>query len=150
MSFLFGYSCLSATEAMADTRLIQKRHRTVKYFLVFVLSLLSVMQLLAQQGPFFVILRNGQTHYGSSIVYERPILKDAQFVLDSVAYPADSVVFVQNHHGYFANLTDFYKKDYDQFAMRMKKETISVFEEVDMNVYGGISFGYGQLFSFLY
>jgi len=124
---------------MADARLVQKRSRTLKYFLVFLLSLMSVVQLLAQQAPFFVTLRNSQTHYGSKIVYERPILQDAQFVLDGVVYPADSVAFVQNHHGYFANLRDFYKKDYDQFAMRMKKAPISVYEEVDMNIYGGES-----------
>jgi hypothetical protein len=115
-----------------------------KKALVALAAFVSVVAFGQEEKPFFLKKFDGTTLRGTTISYERPIMKEAVFLIDSVSYPASEIEFIQNHHGLFGNLNRFYKDDSDIFAMRIKRARISIFEEVDMYVYGAPSLRLGQ------
>ena len=86
-----------------------------------------------------VQLTNGEVFQGESLVFEKPILKPACFRLDSRLVLANDVRFFKNNHGYFANLNHATSANKDGYAIRIKKGKIDLFEEIDIDVYGGTS-----------
>jgi len=84
-----------------------------------------------------LVLFNGEVITGSTLTYESPILKPAEFLLDGNSYETTSVEFFQNNHGYFANLGRQNNNRQERYAMRIQKGKINLFEEVEMEVYGG-------------
>lgn len=84
-----------------------------------------------------LILFNGEVITGNQLVYNCPILKPAEFVLDGIAYETSTVEFFQNNHGYFANLSRQNSKSKERYAMRIQKGNINLYEEIEIEVYGG-------------
>lgn len=84
-----------------------------------------------------LILYNGEVLTGNSLLYHSPILKPAEFVLDGLSYETSMVEFFQNKHGYFANLSNQNRNSHERYALCIRMGKVNLFEEIDMEVYGG-------------
>jgi hypothetical protein len=73
---------------------------------------------------------------GSELTYDVPILKPAVFHLDDQTIDSKNVEFVQNKHGFFANLSKIHGDKSERYAMRIKQGRANIYEEVSMEVYG--------------
>ena len=82
-------------------------------------------------------LYNGEELSGSNLVYEAPILKPSELVLDGVSYETSLVEFFRNKHGFFANLGRLHNNRQERYAMRIQSGKLNLFEEIDIEVYGG-------------
>lgn len=82
----------------------------------------------------YVVLNNGERIEGT-ITYERPIMKAPQIKVNAFSVAPNEVGLLRNTHGIFANVSQF-NKGMDSFALRVKMGSISVFENVNMDVYG--------------
>jgi hypothetical protein len=106
--------------------------------IVLIAGLLSVLYAPAQYIDDIgnhVELCSGQIIEGQSVQYSRPILKSPVFLVDEQSVLPRDVAFLKNDHGYFARVDgSFIAKE--QYAMRIRKGPISMFEVVDIVVYG--------------
>jgi hypothetical protein len=84
-----------------------------------------------------VVLYSGEITTGEKLLYEAPVLKDAVFNLDGEIFESEKISFFQNNHGYFANLSKFHGPRAERYALRIKKGKINLFEEIEIDVYGG-------------
>jgi hypothetical protein len=84
-----------------------------------------------------VVLYSGEITTGEKLLYEALPLKDAVFNLDGEIFESEKVGFFQNNHGYFANLSKFHGPRAERYALRIKKGKINLFEEIEIDVYGG-------------
>lgn len=82
----------------------------------------------------YVVLNNGERIEGN-VKYERPILKSPTIKVNEFAVSPNEVGLLRNSHGVFTNVTEF-NKGAETFAIRVKLGPVSVFERVDMDVYG--------------
>ena len=87
------------------------------------------------QKEHHVLLLDGSKLSGERLIYERPILQSPFFSLDQQRIETSQVVFLKNNHGYFAHL-DSVAGGKERYAMQIKNGRISVFEEVDIGIYG--------------
>ncbi|MCH2199383.1 MAG: hypothetical protein MK081_11440 [Flavobacteriales bacterium] len=86
-------------------------------------------------GQQYVIKEEGDTLSGESLVFVDPIMKAPYFLLDSVQINWDDIALARNQHGVFVNVSDI-SSGKASFAMRIRKGELSIFEKVDMSVYG--------------
>lgn len=84
-----------------------------------------------------LILYSGEVINGLELKYESPKLKQAQFYMDGSAYSSDEVKFFQNSHGFFANLSKVHGENSERYALRIRKGRMSLYEEINMDIYGG-------------
>ena len=82
----------------------------------------------------YVVLNNGDRIEGT-IKYERPIMKAPQIKVNEFTVAPNEVGLLRNSHGIFANVSQL-NKGMESFALRVKVGPISVFENVDMDIYG--------------
>lgn len=83
-----------------------------------------------------VELYSGVTIEGTRLLYVKPVLQGAKFTLDSITYNTDSIAFVSNNHGTFANLHHIMGGKNESFAMRIRKGNLHLYELVDIEIYG--------------
>ncbi len=84
-----------------------------------------------------LILFSGEVVNGLELKYEAPSLKQANFFIDGSAYASDEVKFFQNSHGFFANLAKVHGANSERYALRIRKGRMSLYEEINMDIYGG-------------
>ena len=84
-----------------------------------------------------VFLASGDVVTGEKLSYETAPTGRQQFVLDNEQYDSEEVRFFQNNHGYFANLNRVLGSNQERYALRIRKAKMSLYEEVEMEVYGG-------------
>lgn len=82
----------------------------------------------------YVVLANGEQINGS-VAFNAPIMKPSFVLVDDVRLKPTEVGLLRNKHGVFANVSHL-NNGQEAFAMRVKPGKISVFERVDMSVYG--------------
>lgn len=83
----------------------------------------------------YVVKQTGDTLQGESLTFVDPILKEAYFKLDSIRINWSEISLVRNEHGVFANVSHIVSGK-EVFAMRIRSGDLSIYEEVDMDVYG--------------
>ncbi|MBI1268355.1 MAG: hypothetical protein GC193_13090 [Cryomorphaceae bacterium] len=83
----------------------------------------------------FVLLARGESIFTEDITYRTEILKETGFKTDVGFFCTNEIAAIKNQNGYFINVSDL-KKGEEHWAFRFQKTPISLFEEVDMNVYG--------------
>ncbi len=112
---------------------------TLMRILFSILSVLLVQFCSAQltKPEHSVVLYTGEITTGEKLLYESQPLKDAMFNLDGEMFESEKVGFFQNNHGYFANLSKFHGPRAERYALRIKKGKINLFEEIEIDVYGG-------------
>lgn len=81
-------------------------------------------------------LYSGEALTGEKLLYLNPIMKTPVFDLDGKKYESPTVQFLENNHGFFANLNKIHGDKSERYALRIKSGKISIFEEVDMEFYG--------------
>lgn len=84
-----------------------------------------------------IVYFSGEKVDGDRLIYEAPILKAPHFDLDGLQIETPSVAFFQNNHGYFANLAKIHGEKAERYAIRIKTGNINLYEEIEMEVYGG-------------
>lgn len=109
--------------------------RTLVFILGFMVVGASYGQLTNPQQK--LVLYNGETLTGERLVYESSLLKPSVFTLDDGQFETSSVEYFQNNHGYFANLGRLHNNRQERYAMRIQKGKINLFEEIEIEVYGG-------------
>lgn len=82
-------------------------------------------------------LMSGETIEGKHLSYIAPSNAEAMFQLDGMLYPSREVEFFQNKHGYFANLGRIEGFSKPGFAMCVDKGRTNLYQEIDIDVYGG-------------
>ncbi|MFM9986584.1 MAG: hypothetical protein ACKVOK_15190 [Flavobacteriales bacterium] len=100
-------------------------------------SLSITAQLTIDKLDHRLILFSGEVVNGIELKYEAPTLKQAQFFMDGSAYTSDEVKFFQNSHGFFANLSKVHGENAERYALRIRKGRMSLYEEIEMDIYGG-------------
>lgn len=89
----------------------------------------------AQQN---VVLFSGDTLSADSIVYQSVSVDRPVFHLgNDTTVASDSVRFVTNFHGTLANLDSAKRNADEDYALRIRNGEVSVFEEVEIEIYGG-------------
>lgn len=103
------------------------------------LSLLLVMIAQAQftKQEHRVFLFSGEEVKGSRLFYEAEPGKAPSFNLDNEVFASSNVAYFQNNHGYFANLGKLHGLNSERYAMRLKTGKVNLFEEINIDVYGG-------------
>ncbi len=81
-------------------------------------------------------LHTGEFFEGEKALYINPILKDPSWELDSKKFETSIVAFIQNNHGYLANLNKIHGDKSERYALRIKKGKINLYEEIDIEFYG--------------
>lgn len=84
-----------------------------------------------------VFLASGDIVSGERLVYETAPTGKQQFTLDNKYFDSEEVYFFQNNHGYFANLSRVIGSNQERYALRIRKGNMSLYEEIEMEVYGG-------------
>ncbi|MFZ6052066.1 hypothetical protein [Halocola ammonii] len=86
-----------------------------------------------------VVLYSGDTLQSDSITYEFLTEGDPYFRLDhETRFTSDSVKFITNFHGTFVNLRTVNRSsDPERYAKRIKNGKVKVYEEIEMEIYGG-------------
>lgn len=94
---------------------------------------------LAQLGEqkCYIQLVSGETIEGENAVYSPQLLEYPVFLLDGMEYETENIAFIQNRNGYFANLDHLFQNSPERYALRIRKGRINLFEEIDMDIYGG-------------
>lgn len=113
--------------------------KTFTFLLACLISLATIAQ--KTEANHFVILFSGEKISGTRLIYDSPIMKASQFMLDDRPFESSSVAFFQNNHGYFANLSGLHGQKAERYAMRIKSGKVNLFEEVEMEVYGSDKLG---------
>ncbi|NNE54826.1 MAG: hypothetical protein HKN32_02315 [Flavobacteriales bacterium] len=123
-------------------------HRTIHVALALFTLLLGAQDLSAQlnqRKAHHVMHTNGELEYANSVVYEHRIMREGMFHLDSSVIRSQEIRFFKNNNGYFANLEYAYESRPNTYAMRIRKGSVDLYEEIDINVYGGEELGAGDL-----
>lgn len=109
----------------------------------FLLACLISLATIAQktESNHYVVLFTGEKISGTRLIYDSPIMKASQFMLDDRPIESSSVAFFQNNHGYFASLSGLYGQKAERYAMRIKAGKVNLFEEIEMDVYGSDGLG---------
>ncbi|MFM1931642.1 MAG: hypothetical protein RL226_945 [Bacteroidota bacterium] len=94
---------------------------------------LTLLNLNAFAQQRFVVLQRGDTVNVESALYSDAILREAGFKTDSGFFCSDEILAIKSNHGYFINAG---KPKQESWAFRFERNTISLFERVDMKVYG--------------
>ncbi|MDZ4751103.1 MAG: hypothetical protein SGI87_05770 [Flavobacteriales bacterium] len=84
-----------------------------------------------------VITFGGEEHVGSDLRYESPILQASFFQLDDKRFETKDVYQFQNNNGFFANLAKVHGEKTERYALRTHTGKIDIYEEINMNFYGG-------------
>lgn len=107
--------------------------------LITTLLLLAIHSVFAQltSPQQKLILFNGDVINGERLIYDSPVMRAASFIVDDEPFETSSVEFFQNKHGYFANLARLHNSKQERYAMRIHKGKLNLFEEIEMEVYGG-------------
>jgi len=84
-----------------------------------------------------IVYFTGEKVEGDRLIYESPILKTPYFDLDGLQIETPSIAYFQNNHGYFANLAKIHGDKSERYAIRIKTGNINLYEEIEMEVYGG-------------
>ena len=86
-----------------------------------------------------VVLYSGDTLQSDSITYEFITDGDPYFRLDhETRFTSDSVKFITNFHGTFVNLRTVNRSsDPERYAKRIRSGKVKVYEEIEMEIYGG-------------
>jgi hypothetical protein len=94
---------------------------------------------LAQLGQqkCYIQLVSGERIEGENIVYSPQLLEYPVFLIDGTEFETDNISFIQNRNGYFANLDHLFQNSPERYALRIKKGRMNLFEEIDMDIYGG-------------
>lgn len=110
----------------------------MRHFMLLIF-LCSAFFVSAQKSNFehHVRLYSGEKIEGERLLYLTPILKQPSFELDGQKFESHAVQYLQNNHGYFANLNKIYGDKAERYALRIKKGKINLFEEIDLTYYGG-------------
>lgn len=110
--------------------------RAVLLWFIFISSIGS-----AQEN--FLVLTRGETIFADEIRYRTEILKETGFKTDHGFFCTNEIAAVKNQNGYFINVSNL-KNGEEHWAFRFEKSPISLFEEVDMRVYGTVLPGYNK------
>ncbi len=100
-------------------------------------TLSASTQLTIEKLDHRLILFSGEIVNGLELKYEAPSLKQAHFFIDGSAYTSDEVKFFQNSHGFFSNLAKVHGANAERYALRIRKGRMSLYEEINMEIYGG-------------
>jgi hypothetical protein len=84
-----------------------------------------------------VKLYSGESFEGEKVLYINPILKQPSWEVDGQKFETNMVAFIQNNNGYIANLNKIHGDKSERYALRIKKGKINLFEEIDIEYYGG-------------
>lgn len=110
----------------------------MKTTLLFVFSLLTFAVFAQSARPQHrIVLASGEIISGEKLNYDATPGQKAQFELDGLRYGTDEVRFFQNNHGYFANVNRVNGPNQERYALRIKKAKLSLYEEIDIEVYAG-------------
>lgn len=82
-------------------------------------------------------LHNGEVYSGTRLVYISPILRTSEFDLDGRKFESSEIAYFRNNHGYFANLNRIYNDKAERYAFRIKEGKVNLYEEIEIDVYGG-------------
>jgi hypothetical protein len=82
-------------------------------------------------------LFSGDVITGENVVYNAQMVKQSVFMVDNDSYESSAVEYFQNDHGYFANLGRIHGFEKERYALRIKTGRINLFEEIEIDVYGG-------------
>lgn len=106
---------------------------TSALFIVFALQTQAQLTKSAHQ----LMLFSGENITGERLQYESDHLKTAIFTLDNETYDGSTVAYFKNNNGYFASLSRIHGLNTERYAMRIQTGKINLFEEINMDVYGG-------------
>ncbi len=106
----------------------------MKSYIPFLFAVLFSGMALAQDYCYLVSF-HGDTLKGETLAYKDPILRSPYFQIDEQEVIWDGVKLIRNEHGVFANVSHLHRGD-ERYAMRIKTGDISVFERVEMDIYG--------------
>ena len=101
------------------------------------------MPFIAASQDNFVLLSRGESIFVKDIQYRSKILKETGFKTNVGFFCTNEIAAVKNQNGYFINVSDL-KKGEEHWAFRFQKTPISLFEEVDMKVYGAALPGFNR------
>jgi hypothetical protein len=107
--------------------------------IIIFLLLLSCVQTSAQvtQPKIHSLeLYSGESKEGSFLLYEKRVMHEPTFVLDSISFNSGDVAFFSNNHGSFANLGHIHGNKAQMYAMRIRSGKLDLYEQVDIEVYG--------------
>jgi len=82
-------------------------------------------------------LVSGEKMEGDLVVYSPQILEYPVFLVDGEEFETSNIAYIQNRNGYFANLDHLYQNSPERYALRIRKGRMNLFEEIDMDIYGG-------------
>jgi hypothetical protein len=82
-------------------------------------------------------LVSGEKMQGELVVYSPQILEYPVFLVDGEEFETSNIAYIQNRNGYFANLDHLYQNSPERYALRIRKGRMNLFEEIDMDIYGG-------------
>jgi hypothetical protein len=85
----------------------------------------------------YIQLVSGEKMEGDQVVYSPQLLEYPVFLVDGVEFETSNISYVQNRNGYFANLNHLYQNEPERYALRIRKGRMNLFEEIDMDIYGG-------------
>lgn len=106
---------------------------------VLLLFILFPTLIFAQDNQ--VILTTGDLIPVTNIKYRLEIMKETGFKTDEGFFCTNEIAAIKNQNGYFINVSEL-KTGEEHWAFRFQKTPISLFEEVDMKVYGTVLPGY--------
>jgi hypothetical protein len=86
-----------------------------------------------------VITNDGIENVGSNLSYESPILQPSFFKLDEKRFETKDIYQFQNNNGFFTNLSKIHGEKTERYALRTQEGKIDIYEEIDMDYYGGPS-----------
>jgi hypothetical protein len=84
-----------------------------------------------------VKLHSGEIFQGEKALYINPILKQPSWEVDGQKFETNLVAFIQNNNGYIAHLNKIHGDKTERYALRIKKGKINLYEEIDIEYYGG-------------
>lgn len=82
-------------------------------------------------------LYSGDVIKGEHVIYESLALKSAYFTVDNEQYETSTIEYIQNNHGFMANLGRIHGFEKERYALRIRTGKMNLFEEIDIDVYGG-------------
>lgn len=103
------------------------------YILSLIVFLSSII--VSAQDLCYLVSFHGDTLTGETLAYRDPILGSPYFQIDEQEVIWDGVKLIRNSHGVFANVSHLHRGD-ERYAMRVKAGDISVFERIEMDIYG--------------
>jgi hypothetical protein len=106
-------------------------------FLLFFTAICSSTFAQKTEAEHSVKLHTGEVFEGDKVLYINPILKQPSWELDGKKFETGIVAYIQNNHGFLANLNKIHGEKAERYALRIKKGKINLFEEVDIEFYGG-------------